>query len=54
MLDYHTKVSIYHGLPEELRITATMVALKLAPAARKFNSDKTEQFEKECKRAGPK
>ena len=38
-----------HGLPEELKITATMVALKLAPAVRKFNSDKTERFDKKGK-----
>ena len=36
----------YHGLPEELKITATMVVLKLAPALRKPNSDKIERFEK--------
>ena len=46
MLDYHKKVSIYHGLPEELKMTATMVALKLAPAVRKSNSEKIERFEK--------
>ena len=49
MLDYHKKVSIYHGLPEELKMTATMVALKLAPAVRKSNSGKIEQFEKKEK-----
>ena len=36
---------LYHDLPEELKITATMVALKLAPAVRKSNSDKIERFE---------
>ena len=46
-------MSIYHGLPEELKITATMVALKLAPAVRKSNSDKQERFEKK-KRARDK
>ena len=46
MLDYHKKVSIYHGLPEELKMTATMIALKLAPAVRKSNSEKIERFEK--------
>ena len=39
-------MSIYHGLPEELKITATMVALKLAPAVIKSNSDKQERFER--------
>ena len=46
-------MSIYHGLPEELKITATMVALKLAPTVRKSNSDKQERFEKK-KRARDK
>ena len=46
-------MSIYHGLPEELKITATMVALKLAPTVRKSNSDKQERFEK-MKRARDK
>ena len=38
-------INIYHGFPEELKITATMVALKLALAVRKSNSDKIERFE---------
>ena len=46
-------MSIYHGLPEELKITTTIVALKLAPAVRKSNSDKQERFEKK-KRARDK
>ena len=46
-------MSIYHGFPEELKITATMVVLKLAPAVRKSNSDKQERFEKK-KRARDK
>ena len=31
----NNEVSLYFGLPEELRITATMTAVKLAPAVRK-------------------
>ena len=50
MLDYYELkveyIYIYHGLPEEVKITATMVALKLAPAVRKSNSEKIEWFEK--------
>ena len=45
-------MSIYHGLTEELKITATMVALKLAPAVRKSNSEKIERFEKKEKGKG--
>ena len=33
----NNKVSLYFGLPEELRITATMTAVKLSPAVRKSN-----------------
>ena len=39
-------MSIYHGFSQELKITATMIALKLAPAVRKSNSEKIERFEK--------
>ena len=46
-------MSIYHGLPGELKITTTMVALKLVPAVRKSNSNKKERFKK-MKRARDK
>ena len=50
MLDYYELkveyIYIYHGLPEEVKITATMVALKLAPADRKSDSGKQERSEK--------
>ena len=43
------EVSLYFGLPEELRITATMTTVKLAPAMRKYNSNTQTRF-KEKKR----
>ena len=36
----NNEVSLYFGLPEELRITAIMTAVKLAPAVRKSNNNK--------------
>ena len=45
-------MSIYLGLSEELKITAIMVALKLAPAVRKSNSEKIERFEKKKRERG--
>ena len=38
-------VSLYFGLPEELRITATMTEVKLAPAVRKSNNNNQDRFE---------
>ena len=39
------EVSFYFGLPEELWITATMTAVKLALAVRKSNNNKHNYFE---------
>ena len=36
---------MYFGLPEELRITATMTAVKLVPAGTKSNNNKQTRFE---------
>ena len=36
----NNEVSLYFGLPEELRITATMTAVRLAPAVRKSKNNK--------------
>ena len=41
----NNEVSLYFGLPEELRITATMTAVKLDPAVRKSNNNKQTRFE---------
>ena len=41
----NNEVSLYFGLPEELRITATMTAVKLDPAVRKSNNNKQTCFE---------
>ena len=41
----NNEVSLYFGLPEELRITTTMTAVKLAPAVRKSNNNKQTSFE---------
>ena len=41
----NNEVSLYFGLPEDLRITATMTAVKLAPAVRKSNNNKQTSFE---------
>ena len=41
----NNEVSLYFGLPEELRITATMTTVKLAPAVRKSNNNKQTRFE---------
>ena len=41
----NNEVSLYFGLPEELRITATMTAVKLAPDVRKSNNNKQTRFE---------
>ena len=40
----NNEVSLYFGLTEELRITATMTAVKLAPAVRKSNNNKQTRF----------
>ena len=45
----NNEVSLYFGLPEELRFTATMTAVKLAPAVRESNNSKQTRF-KEKKR----
>ena len=37
-------MSLYFGLQEELRITKTMTAVKLAPAVRKSNNNKHTRF----------
>ena len=36
----NNEVSLYFGLPEELRITATMTAVKFDPAVKKSNNNK--------------
>ena len=36
---------MYFGLPEEIRITATMTVVKLSPAVRKSNNNKQTRFE---------
>ena len=41
----NNEVSLYFGLPEELRISATLMTVKLAPAVRKFNNNKQTRFE---------
>ena len=41
------EVSLYFGLPEELRITATMTAVKFSPAVRNSNNNKQTRFEEE-------
>ena len=41
----NNEVSLYFGLPEELRITTTMTAVKLAPAVRKTNNNNHTRFE---------
>ena len=43
----NNEVSLYFGLPEGLRITATMTAVKLAPAVSKSNKNKQTRFEEE-------
>ena len=40
----NNEVSLYFGLQEELRITATMTAVKLSPAVRKSNNNKQTRF----------
>ena len=40
----NNEMSLYFGLPEELRITATMTAVRLAPAVRKSNNNKQTCF----------
>ena len=45
----NNEVSLYFGLPEVLRITATITAVKLAPDVRKSNNNKQTRF-KEKKR----
>ena len=40
----NNEVSLYFGLPEELRITATMREVNLAPAVRKSNNNKQTCF----------
>ena len=40
----NNEVSLYFGLTEELRITATMTAVKLAPAVSKSNNNKQTRF----------
>ena len=40
----NNEVSLYFGLSEELRITATMTAVKLASAVRKSNNNKQTRF----------
>ena len=48
----NNEVSLYFGLLEELRITATMTAVKLAPAVRMSNNNKQTRFKdnKEARR----
>ena len=47
----NNEVSLYFGIPEELRITATMTAVKLAPVIRKSNNNKQTRFkENKCER----
>ena len=41
----NNEVSLYFDLPEELRITATITAVKLAPDVRKPNKNKQTSFE---------
>ena len=41
----NNEVRMYFGLPEELQITATMTAVKLAPAIRNSNNNKQTRFE---------
>ena len=41
----NNEVSLYFGILEELRITATMTAVKLSPAFRKSNNNKRTRFE---------
>ena len=41
----NNEVILYFGLPEELRITTTMTAVKLAPAVRMSNNNKQTRFE---------
>ena len=40
------KTSIFHGLPEELRITAMMTAVEMAPMVRKANTAHIERLER--------
>ena len=40
----NNEVSLYFGIPEELRITATMTAVKFDPAVKKSNNNKQTRF----------
>ena len=40
------KTSIFHGLPEELRITAMMTTVEMAPMVRKANTAHIERLER--------
>ena len=40
----NNEVSLYFGLLEELRITATMTAVKLSPSVRKSDNNKQTRF----------
>ena len=46
----NNEVILYFGLPEELRITTTMTAVKLAPAVRKTNNNKQTRLRKRIAR----